>query len=242
MSSARARYGGVRLHPHGVRAAELVEVVRVQAAEVDLHRVEDVRHRHAQLLRLGAVDVGVQLRHVDLEAREHAGELGRCVGLGHEGLERGVHAVDAHRAAVFQLQLEAAGRADALHRRRREHHDEGFLDAGELLVQLLRDRAGAQVRALALVEVGFSDTNTMPELELLVKPLIDRPGNCDGVLDARLLGDDVAHLADHLLGAVERGAVGQLREADQVLLVLRRHEAARHGLEQAQRRARPAPA
>ena len=75
---------------------------------------------------------------------------------------------------------------------------------------------------------GFSVTNTMPALELLVKPLIDRPGNGDGVLDARLLQRDVAHAADHLLGAVERGAVGQLREADQVLLVLRRHEAAGH--------------
>ena len=69
----------------------------------------------------------------------------------------------------------------------------------------------------------------MPEFELLVKPLIDRPGKATACSTPGLLQRDVAHAADHVLGAVERGAVGQLREADQVLLVLRRHEAARHG-------------
>ncbi len=53
------------------------------------------------------------------------------------------------------------------------------------------------------------------------------------MIDARLLERDVVHAADDILGAVERRAIGQLREADQVLLVLRRHEAARNGLEQA---------
>jgi hypothetical protein len=51
-----------------------------------------------------------------------------------------------------------------------------------------------------------------------------------------MLERDLAHAADHVLGAVERGAVGQLREADQVLLVLARHEAARHRLEEPDRR------
>ena len=77
----------------------------------------------------------------------------------------------------------------------------------------------------------------MPELELLVKPLIDRPGKATALFDARLLQRDLAHAADHVFGAVERGAVGQLREADQILLVLRRHEAAGHRLEQTDGRA-----
>ena len=57
-------------------------------------------------------------------------------------------------------------------------------------------------------------------------------GEGDGGLDAGILQRDVAHLADDGLGAVERGAVGQLREADEVLLVLRRHEAGRHDVEE----------
>ena len=48
MSSARARYCPSAC-TRTVGAAELVEVVHVQAAEVDLHRVEYFRHRHAEL-------------------------------------------------------------------------------------------------------------------------------------------------------------------------------------------------
>jgi len=51
---------------------------------------------------------------------------------------------------VFQLQLETAGRAETLHRRRREHHDEGVLDLAELLVQLARDGPGTLTRAATL--------------------------------------------------------------------------------------------
>jgi hypothetical protein len=40
-----------------------------------------------------------------------------------------------------------------------------------------------------------------------------------------MLQGDLVHLADDVLGAVERRRVGELREADEVLLVLARHEA-----------------
>ena len=59
-----------------VDAAEEVEVVDVGRAEIDLQRVEDVRQRHVQHLRLGAVDLEVDLRRVGAEGREHAGEVG----------------------------------------------------------------------------------------------------------------------------------------------------------------------
>ncbi len=39
-------------------------------------------------------------------------------------------------AVIFELQLEPAHRADALHRRRREDGDVGFLDAGKLLLPI----------------------------------------------------------------------------------------------------------
>jgi hypothetical protein len=210
--------------PHRVGAAEAVEVVGVQAAQVDLQGVEDVGHRHAQLARLGAVDVGVELRHVDLPAREQAGQLGRLVGLGHEGLLRRVQRVVAQRGAVLDLQLEAAGGAQALHRRRREHGDEGVLDAAELLVELLGDGAGAQRRVLALVE-GLQRHEDDAGVGAVGEAVDRQAGEGDGVLHAGLLHDDLVHAPDHRLGAVQRGAVGQLGEADQVLLVLRRHEA-----------------
>ena len=56
------RIVGLRRHPVG--AAEDVEVVDVGRAHVDRQRLEDAADRHAELLGLGAVDVGVDLRRV----------------------------------------------------------------------------------------------------------------------------------------------------------------------------------
>jgi hypothetical protein len=99
------------------------------------------------------IDVGVELRHVHLPAGEQARPAsGRLRGLGHEGLHRVVHRRVAERAAVLQLQLEAAGRTQPLHRRRGEHHDERVLDAREGLVQLPGHGGAALVGLLPLVE------------------------------------------------------------------------------------------
>ena len=51
--------------------------------------------------------------------------------------------------------------------------------------------------------------------------------------DAGRFHGDCAHPLDDAFGAVERCAIGKLGETDQVLLVLRRHEAARHCREHA---------
>src|SRR5207302_8893567 len=69
-----------------------------------------------------------------------------------ERLSGGVERLVAERRAVLEVELEAAGRAEALHRRGREDDDEGVGNRGELLVQAAGDRAAAQRRALALVE------------------------------------------------------------------------------------------
>jgi hypothetical protein len=111
--------------------------------------------------------------------------------------------------------------------RRREHRDKRFLDAAELGVQLAGDGAGAQVGALALVERlerGEHDARIGAVGEAVDRQA--REGN--RVLDAGLLHGDVADAADHVFGAVQRRAVGQLGETDQVLLVLAGHKAAGH--------------
>jgi hypothetical protein len=77
--------------------------------------------------------------------------------------------------------------------------------------------------------------NTMPALGLLVKPLMDRPGKASVPSTLGFFSAISPMRRDHGLGAVQRGAVRQLREADQVLLVLRGNEAVRHRLEHAQR-------
>ncbi len=82
---------------------------------------------------------------------------------------------------------------------------------------------------------GFSGVNAMPEFGALVKPLIERPGNAGtdstpGVFSAMSVM--------RLMTASVRSSVaasGKLREADEILLVLRRHEAGRR-LREAERR------
>ena len=74
---------------------------------------------------------------------------------------------------------------------------------------------------------GFRPKKTMPSFGAAEKPAIDRPGKATestmpGTFSAMSLISP-----DHGLGAVERGAGGQLGDADQVLLVGRRHEARR---------------
>ena len=94
---------------------------------------------------------------------------------------------------------------------------------------------------LALLEAS-RPKNTIAEFGLLVKPAIDRPGNCTASRTPGIFSADVADAAHDLFGAIQRRGVRQLHERDQVLLVLHRDEALRHDLEQAprQRPSRPA--
>ena len=115
------------LHAHLVGPAKLVKVIYIQRTEVDLQCLVNRRQRHAELFGLGAVDVGEQLRHVDLEARENAGQVLVRPRLPLQRLHRFVHLVVADVGAVLDHHLEAARGAEAIDRRRREHHDEGIL-------------------------------------------------------------------------------------------------------------------
>ena len=122
---------------------------------------------------------------------------GALRGGGEEGLGRLVQRLVAQAGAVLDLQLEAADRAEALHRRRREDGDERVLDAGERPFSVPGDGAAGRGPAWSGPRTRSSATNTMPALELLVKPLIDRPGKATVCLRTRLLQRDVAHPPDH---------------------------------------------
>ena len=99
----------------------------------------------AQLLRLGAVEMGEKLRHAGVEVGEDALQrriLGRLrLDLRHHLVERGIALV----GAVLHFQLEAADGAQPLNRRRREDGDDGVIDAGEFGLQPLGDRVARQI-------------------------------------------------------------------------------------------------
>ncbi len=103
-----------------------------------------------------------------------------------------IHRLIAQRGAVFELQLEAARGAQARHRRRREHHDEGVLDTAERLVQLAGHGATALVGARALgkgLERGEHDAGVGA-----VGKAVDRQaGEGNRVFHVRVLLHDLAH-------------------------------------------------
>ena len=125
---------GVGLQHHPPHAAELAELPGDRRAEEALHRLERVLHRHAEHLGLVAVEVDEQLlastpRKVVLTPAS-SGPL--------RAPWRGTPAPPAlggarvARAAVLDVELEAAGRAEARDRRRVDREDEALLERGEL--------------------------------------------------------------------------------------------------------------
>ena len=135
---------------------------------------------------------------------------------------RVVERVVAQVAAVLDLQLETADGAQALHRRRREDRDEGVLDLGELAVQLAGDRLPDMLGVVALVE-RLQGRRTRCRRSGVGEAVDRQAGEGDAFCTP---GDASARCRScclmHRLGAVQRGAIRQLGEGDQVLLVLRR--------------------
>ena len=151
-------------------------------------RLEHVRDGHAELARLGAVDVGVELRHVDLDSwrtGRRAPAPARPWPM--NALVACVERLVAEAGAILDLQLEAADGAEPLHRRRREDGDEGVLDARRTSGCSWPAIASRTGPASCAPRRASASTKTMPAFELLVKPLIDRPGKATALCDAGLL-------------------------------------------------------
>ena len=66
MSSASRAERRVGLYAHRVGSPKRVEVVNIERAQIDLQRLEHGSDRHAELPRLGPINVRKDLRNVDL--------------------------------------------------------------------------------------------------------------------------------------------------------------------------------
>ena len=95
-------------------SAELVEVVDVVGADVDLQRVEDVADADAQGLALGPVDVEVEPGRVGAGAVAQAGQARRFVAAGDDLVADALQFGQAEIAAILDDELEAAGGAQAV--------------------------------------------------------------------------------------------------------------------------------
>ena len=185
MSRTSSRNGAVGLGRHPVGAAEIVEVVDVGRAEIDLQRLEHPVGRHAEHLGAHPVDVGIDLGRARVEQREDAGQAGRpgwrrptisCVAASSAGRPRPRLSCDHH--------LEAAGGADAAHRRRRDHDDEGVLDLAQPAdADRAEDDRRSEPLGDALLE-RLQGEKIAPALGALVKVAPSKPGERHGVGDA----------------------------------------------------------
>ena len=107
----------IRLHHDLVSSAELVEVIDLIAAEVDLQRREHVAHLHAELLDLLAVDLEVVNRRVDAVRRPHTLQLGTLVHRLHDLLRDRIKLFIRMPRHILQLHRPAADHAESRQRR-----------------------------------------------------------------------------------------------------------------------------
>ena len=166
--------------------------------------------------------------------REDAGELGPPVGLPQEILDYAGEFLDIAPAAVLQDEFEAAGSADARNRRRIQRQHVGFLDGARQLVDARRERERAMRRAGALAP-GLEDDEDGRGVGGVGAGEEIQASDGEGRLDLRLLAHHRAEFAGYRFSTLERRTHGERHQADQVALVLVRHEAGRPDVQQPQR-------
>ena len=140
-----------------------------------------------------------------------------------ERAERLRHLRRAAVAAVLDVELEAAGGAEAEDRRRIERQHQRFLDACGLAEQFADQLRRSH---LAFVPMLLRDENRRG---VVAKAPADKveAGERDDVLVRGIGANRRFHLIDHLERALERRAVRQNHRADVIALVLVGYEAPR---------------
>ena len=196
-----------RLRGDAEGAAEQIEVVDVGRADIDLQRVEHVLHVDAEQLRLGAVDVEIDLRRRGLEQREDLGDAWRLRGARHHRRGRLLQRRRAAAGAVLDHHAEAAGIADAAHRRRQHRDDEGLLDLGQPAIELRLDRrapTGADPAARFVERIEHQEDRA--GIGRIGEGGAGKADDVDAMGDAGHAERDVERALLHRVGARQRGA------------------------------------
>ena len=214
---------GLDVHLPG--PAELVEVVDVVRAQVDLERVEELADRHAQGHALGPVDLEVQPGRVRPGAVEQALEARRLVAPLDDLVADPLQVVQAEIAAILDDELEAAGRAQAVDRRRSERRDDRPAHLALTALRELRgDRVGRQLGAAPVRKLLEHDVHRAEVRRVGVQEQ-RLARDADRVLDPRRLAGQRFDAGHDPLRPLHRGRVGQLHVEEQIPLVLLRDEA-----------------
>ena len=223
-----------RLQHDLVGAPEQIEVVDLEAAQVDLQALEDVVDRDVQGADLVAVDVQLDLRNRGAVAGVDAGEL-RTLGHGlHDLVFRRGQLLRRPADLVLQFEDESRGVAETVDGRRREHQRDRLRIGGELLPGCRQDGLELLLVALPLFpRFEHGDDGSV----------VGGVGVGQQVESAR--GEDFLHAGNalqirfgaphQLVGALHRSAVGKGEDAEEIALVFVRNETGRQLHEEAAR-------
>ena len=212
-----------------IGATESIEIVYVEATEIDLKCFEQARQGNALRLCLLAVYIGFQLGDVDGIAGVDLLELTGAIGGADQSLGGLIKFRITEIAAILDHEFEASRGADAVHRWRGKHEHHGILDRHELAVERSRDRIAGEFGRLAFFEIVQAHENDAA-VRAHAEAMNRQAREGDGVFHAGLFQHDVRHLAHDGFRAIERCAIGQLGETNEVLFVLSGHEPIGHHL------------
>ena len=215
--------GAVGLDQHLIGAAQIVELVDIGGAEIDLEGLEDLIRRHPQHLGPYPVDIGIDIGRVGIEHREDAGELGLLVAGGDHVLDRAVEGRESASSPVLHHHLEPAGIADAAHRGRGDGDHEGALDRAQPSLKIGDDLGRREAFGGALGErlqhrEDGAGVRRIGERRAIEASEGDHMGHALGA------EYDLGGLPDDRIGAGEGGAGRQLDDGDHIALILRRDE------------------
>src|SRR5271170_1978081 len=105
------------------RATEIVEIVDVESAQIDLQRLENVRDLDVLLLGFDPVHVDVNLRDVGAEGGERPAQLGTATGGIDQVLSRRTELLGRGAArSIFNLHLEPTRISNPADCRRQQHY------------------------------------------------------------------------------------------------------------------------
>ena len=241
MFSGSSRKRAIGLRRHAIGAAEHVEVVDVGRAHVDPQRLEDVGHRHAQHLRLDAIDIDEDLRRAGRERRERVDDAGRSVGRLDQVLRRPRERLRADARAILQ----AAWKSRSYRRRRARAEARKPAPSprgcrAPAARARRRQRSDSQALVVALHEIVEHAENRR-HIRAVGEGRARPAGVAVGVLDARRRMEDILRLLDHLVGPLERSAGRKLQRDDEDAAVERRDEPGRHAHDEGDRERDQAP-
>ena len=216
----------VRLHVNLERAAELVELIDVARPDIAGERIEYVADRNMQRLCLHPIDRHAKLRNRGAERGIQPLQPGLGVPVMHyrpgERLQLGIVKASV---AQFDLHGEAAGIADALDRRRHQHHRHRVLQLVERALKIGVDRTqigtAAGLAQTPILQDHVGDAGIRQGCTVVQhRDAADR----NHLIHARYTQRDLGHLIHHLLRATRGRTIRKLRRDQHVALILHGNE------------------